>query len=157
MAPRARSVFAVALCATAALDACGGSRSQPPRSTPVTARILAIPDHAQAARLRLPVGRTSARYEITAPSPARYGFNVRTVAPVGVAFSVNVRTWYGAVLSIYDTADVGSGCRVTAGVRSCLGRFPLLPAQRAGAWSVVVSKRSSPAATVAVAVTFVKP
>ena len=116
-----------------------------------------IPDRAQAARVRLPAGRTSAQYAITAPSPARYGFNVQTVAPVGAVFSVHLRTWYGAVLSVYDTADLGPACRVAVAVRTCMGLFPLLPAQRAGAWTVVVSKRSSPAATVAVAVTFAKP
>lgn len=39
----------------------------------------------------------------------------------------------------------------------CFERFPFLPAQRAGTWTVVASKQRGPAATVRVSVTFARP
>jgi hypothetical protein len=155
----ARWLVASALCLAPVcmLSGCGGSQPRAIPTATATSRILAYPDKTQSARVSLPLGRVSAHFGITAPNPARYVFNVVTVAPTTAAFSVQMRTWYGAVFSIYDSADFGSGCKQHAGRRTCLGRFPLLPAQRAGPWTVVVSKRSAAAATVAVAVTFAAP
>jgi hypothetical protein len=155
----ARRLLVPGLCLASAcvLGGCGGSHPRAIPTATATSRILAYPGKTQSARVSLPLGRTSAHFGITAPDPARYAFNVVTAAPTTTAFSVEMRTWYGAVFSIYDSADYGSECRQRSGRRTCLGRFPLLPAQRAGAWTVVVSKRSAAAATIAVAVTFARP
>lgn len=112
----------------------------------------------QAASLMLAEGRSSARYRITAPSPAQYGFEVTVIAPAAANVSVNARTWYGAILSILiSTRDLRESCRRHGSQDICFERFPLLPAQRAGTWTIVASKRSEPAATVRIVITFAKP
>ena len=112
----------------------------------------------QQASLALPAGHSSAQYRITAPSPAHYAFDVTVSAPVSANVTVNARKWYGTMLSILiSTRDLGESCKRQGSQNVCFERFPLLPAQRAGTWTVVASKRSEPAATVRVAVTFAKP
>ena len=111
-----------------------------------------------AASLMLAEGRSSARYRITAPSPAQYGFEVTVIAPAAANVSVNARTWYGAILSILiSTRDLREWCRRQGSQDICFERFPLLPAQRAGTWTIVASKHSEPASTVRIAITFAKP
>lgn len=110
----------------------------------------------QAASLVLPVGRSSAQYRIAAPSPARYTFDVTVTAVASADVAVNIRTWYGAILSILgSTRDLGV-CMRRGSQDTCFERFPLLEGQLAGTWTVIASKRSGPPATVRVAVTFAK-
>jgi hypothetical protein len=72
--------------------------------------------------------------------------------------SVNARTWYGATLGILvSTRDLQGSCTRKNSQDVCSERFPLLPAQRAGNWTIVAAKRSMPAATVRVAITFARP
>jgi hypothetical protein len=107
--------------------------------------------------LSMPAGRVTRQYAITAPSPAKYAFNVRLSAPSDADLAVNLHTWYGAVLGVLAYGRNRQSCR-TAGARMvCLLRFPLLPAQRAGAWTVLLSKASRPAAVVKVAINFYRP
>ncbi len=47
----------------------------------------------QSAALVLSAGRSSAHYRITAPSPAKYTFDVSVTAPTSVNVAVNIRTW----------------------------------------------------------------
>ncbi len=108
----------------------------------------------QAARLALPAGRSSAQYRITAPSPARYSFEVTVIAPASADVAVNIDTWYGAILSILDSTRDRGVCTRRGSQDTCFERFPLLEAQLAGTWTVIASKRSEPAATVRVTVTF---
>jgi hypothetical protein len=105
--------------------------------------------------LVLPAGRSSAQYRITAPSPAKYGFDVTVIAPASADVGVSIRTWYGAIFSsiLTSTHDPGA-CRTRGSQDVCFERFPQLEAQRAGTWTVVASKRSGPAATVRVAIVF---
>lgn len=111
----------------------------------------------QTASLVLPAGRSSAEYRITAPSPAKYEFDVTVTAPASANASVNAYTWYGAVLGILtSTRDLQDGCKRRGSQDVCFARFPLLPAQRAGIWKIVVSKRSGATAKVRVAITFGK-
>jgi hypothetical protein len=122
----------------------------------------------QAALLALPAGHSSAHFRITAPSPARYDFDVALNFPAAAHVVVQFRTWYGAVLDILDykpgeqseSSTVNSqatGCKSVGSRLLCVQHYPLLPAQKGGAWTVLVSKRSLPSATVRVAVTFHKP
>jgi hypothetical protein len=124
---------------------------------PSAATISTLAGRPQAAFLRLGRGRSSARYTITALSPPTHTYDVRIVAPVSAAISVRIRTWYATSLSVLNTTRDKTWCN-TRGTRSiCLLRFPRLEAQQAGPWTVIASKRSQPAATVRVAVTFSKP
>ncbi len=103
-------------------------------------------------------GRSAARYMITAPDPARYAFDVSVSAPASVDVAVRIDTWYGAEFpSILVSSHQSDWCRLRGSEDVCFERFPLLPAQRAGAWTVVAAKPSGPATTVRVVITFDKP
>jgi hypothetical protein len=112
----------------------------------------------QAANLALSSGHSSAQYMITAPDPARYGFDVSITAPASSDVAVSIHTWYGADFPSILTSSHQSGvCRLTGPEDICFELFPFLPAQRAGAWTVVAAKQSGPAATVRIVITFAKP
>ncbi len=146
---------------------CGGASHSgvAATSTPAPASAThALEGRAQAAILRLPVGYSSASYKITALPPVRNTFDVRIVTPASVDFNVHIRTWYGESLSVTDSRyrDRHTGrpsrldpfCKTSRERLTCLLRYPRLPAQRAGPWTVIVTKRSKPAATIPVSVTF---
>jgi hypothetical protein len=124
---------------------------------PAAATIAALAGRPQAALLRLGRGRSSARYTITALSPPTHTYDVRVVAPVSAAIGVRIRTWYATSLSVFDSTGDKTWCNTHSAMSICLLRFPRLEAQQAGPWTVIVSKRSQPAATVRIAVTFSKP
>jgi hypothetical protein len=105
----------------------------------------------------LAAGRSSARYRITAPPPARYAFTVSVAAPASVDVAVTITTWYGALLSILGSTHDPGWCRRQGTQDVCFEQFPFLPAQLAGTWTVIASKQRGPAATVRVAVTFAGP
>ena len=160
----------IAAAVIAAVCACGGS-GEPTTQTadtsshghsPLPARLTP-----QSAVLRLAEGRSTARYTIIAPSPARYAFDVSTDMPRSAALTILLRTSYGAVLTAGEyrpnatsessTANSESACSVHGPRLTCVGHYPLLPAQKAGKWTVVVSKRSRAPASVRVALTFYRP
>ena len=122
----------------------------------------------QAALLALPAGRSSAHFRIIAPSPARYDFDVALNLPAAAHLVVQFRTGYGAVLDILDykpseqsesstVNNQTTGCKSAGSRLLCVQHYPLLAAQKAGAWTFVVSKRSAPPATVRVVVKFHNP
>jgi hypothetical protein len=112
----------------------------------------------QAANLAMPSGRSSAQYVITAPDPARYAFDVSVTAPASIDVAVSIHTWYGAVFpSILSSSHQSDVCRLRGSEDACFELFPPLPAQRAGAWTVVAAKQSGPATTVRIVITFAKP
>jgi len=159
-----RSSAVTAICLMVALAAAGctigggNHRSAPNPGTNPARTSAAAADRPQAASLALPAGRSSAQYRITAPSPAQYQFDVTVTAPASADIGVSIRTWYGAVLpSILDSTHDPAWCRIRGSQVACFEQFPLLPAQRAGTWTVVASKRSGPAATVDVTLAFGKP
>jgi hypothetical protein len=138
-----------------ALSACtgGGTTGHPAGSTGSPAGLI---DKPQAASLSLLAGRSSAQYGITAPDPARYTFDVAVTAPVSVDVGLSIRTWYGAILpSILDSSHDAGWCQARGSQDVCFERFPFLPAQRAGPWTVVAAKQSGPAAKIRIVITFV--
>jgi hypothetical protein len=143
------------LALSAAACTGGGATGQRAGSTASPASVIGKP---QAASLSLPAGQTSVQYGITAPDPARYAFDVAVTAPASIDVGVSIRTWYGAILpSILDSSHDAGACQVRSSEDVCFEMFPFLPAQHAGRWTVVAAKRSGPAATIRVVVTFVKP
>jgi hypothetical protein len=136
--------------------ACTGSTST--RHQPERAGTTSIIGRPQAANLALASGRSSARYVITAPDPARYGFDVSVTAPASIDVAVSIHTWYGAVFpSILSSSHQSDACRHRGSEDICFELFPPLPAQRAGAWTVIAAKQSGPAMTVRIVITFAKP
>ena len=143
------------LLATASA-ACTGSNGG--KHEPEHAGTTSVIGRPQAANLAMSSGRSSAQYVITAPDPARYPFDVSVTAPAFIDVAVSIRTWYGAVFpSILSSSHQSGACRLKGSQDICLELFPLLPAQRAGAWTVVAAKQSGPAATVRIVITFAKP
>jgi hypothetical protein len=143
--------------AVAACSGGGGSARGTPSHGNNIARTSGVTEPRQAARLALSAGHSSAQYLITAPSPAQYTFDVSVTAPGSADVVVNIRTWYGALLSILSSTHDQGVCVRRGSEETCFERFPFLPAQLAGKWTVIASKRSGPPATVRVAVTFGKP
>ena len=137
--------------------ACTGSNGTG-KHEPEHAGTTSVIGRPQAANLALASGRSSARYVITAPDPARYGFDVSVTAPASIEVAVSIHTWYGAVFpSILSSSRQSDVCRHRGSEDICFELFPLLPAQRAGAWTVIAAKQSGPAATVRIVITFAKP
>jgi hypothetical protein len=154
-----RNLACCALCSLLVLAsaACTGRASTGQRE-PVHAGTTSVIGRPQAASLAMASGRSSAHYVITAPDPARYGFDVGVTAPASIDVAVSVHTWYGAVSpSILISSRQSGTCRLKGSQDICFELFPLLEAQRAGAWTVVAAKQSGPAATVRIVITFVKP
>jgi hypothetical protein len=152
-----------ALAATLALGAvgCGQAKTQTAHvggttaTTSGTAIVASLPS--QEARLALPAGRATRQYAIAAPSPAQYAFNVTLEMPTTASLALSIRTYYGAVFSLFDTREHREHCTVRGARLECALRYPVLPAQKAGRWSVVALKRSTSPVTVHVAVTFYRP
>jgi hypothetical protein len=157
MTRRSAALIFSGLAAIAAAGCTGGGNGHGVPRPPTKPAAPAI-GQPQAANLALPAGPSSAQYRITAPSPAQYGFDVTVTAPASADVSVNARTWYGATLGILtSTRDLGESCTRRSAQDVCFERFPLLPAQRAGTWTIVAAKRSMPTATVRVEITFGHP
>jgi hypothetical protein len=144
-------VLAIASAACTGSNGTGTHEQEHAGTTSVTGR-------PQAANLAMSSGRSSAQYVITAPDPARYGFDVSVTAPASIDVAVSIRTWYGAIFpSILSSSRQSGVCRRRGSEDLCYEVFPLLPAQRAGAWTVVAAKQSGPAATLRIVITFAKP
>ncbi|MGH3258178.1 MAG: hypothetical protein ACRDOU_22765 [Streptosporangiaceae bacterium] len=143
------------LALSAAACTGGGATGHSAGNTASPAGFIGKP---QAASLSLPAGRSTVQYGITAPDPARYAFDVAVTAPVSANVGVSIRTWYGAILpSILDSSHDAGSCQAHGSQDVCFEMFPFLPAQRAGRWTVIAAKRSGPAATIRIVITFVKP
>jgi hypothetical protein len=78
-------------------------------------------------------------------------------APVAADVAVHIHTWYGVDLGVLDTTHDSAWCRTHGESSTCLSRLPILEAQLARRWTVIATKRSGPAATVNVAITFTNP
>jgi len=156
-----RSFVAAAACWMVALSAvaCTGTTSDAHHHGRGSARTAAAAPHPQAATFVLAAGRSSGQHQITAPSPAIYEFDVTVSAPVSANVSLNARTSSGVMLGLVSsTRDYQDySCKRHGSQNHCLAHFPVLPAQQGGRWTLLVSKRSNPAATVRVVITFAKP
>jgi hypothetical protein len=156
-----RRLAAMAACglvalAVAACSGGGSARGTPSHGTKIV-RTDGVVERPQPAELVLFAGRSSARYRITAPSPAKYTFDVSVTAPASANVAVNMRTWYGTTLTVLDSTHDRAWCSRRGSHDICFLPFPFLPAQLAGTWTVIASKQSGPPATVRVVVTFAKP
>jgi hypothetical protein len=156
--PAVLAVCGVLSLTVTACTGAGGNDGGAQTHSKKIARPPAAVGRPQTASLVLQAERSSAQYRITAPSPAKYEFDVTITAPASANVSVNAYTWYGAVLGILtSTRDLQDGCKRRGSQDVCFERFPLLPAQRAGIWTIVASKQAGAAAKVRVAITFGKP
>src|SRR6202035_5803731 len=128
----------------------------PQRRRPQTARALQRSGR-QRRLLSLPAGQSSAQLQFAAPSPARYVLDVALDLPATAHIVVELHAWYGAVLDILNykpgerresssISGQSTGCKAAASRLVCVQHYPLLPAQTAGPWTLVVVKRATPPA-----------
>jgi hypothetical protein len=156
-----RSIFPVAACGMVALSVagCAGANTAAQHTGGRKTGTTVGAPLPRAATFVLAAGRSSGQHQITAPSPATYEFDVSISVPTSANVSLSALTPNGATLSlITSTRDHQDYlCRHQGSRDVCLGRFPLLPAQQGGTWTLLASKRSDPGATVRVVITFAKP
>jgi hypothetical protein len=119
--------------------------------------LKSLSGQSQGATLRMASGRSTATFQVTALDPPTHVFDVRVAAPASADFRVRMRTSDGALLHILDSTRSADWCQVRRDRSVCFLPFPLLEARREGLWTVIVTKRSIPAAAVRVAVTFRSP
>ena len=154
-----RNLACFAVCGLLAIASagCTGGNSTG-HHKPEHARTASVVGRPQTANLVMARGHATAQYVITAPDPARYVFDVAVTARASTNVAVKIRTWYGAVFpSILISSHQSDACRLKGSRDVCLEHFPVLPAQRAGAWTVIATKPSGPATTVRITITFAKP
>lgn len=123
-------------------------------SEELAAKERALEGKPQVGVLRLPAGRVSGRFTVTALDPPTHTYDVRVETAASADIRVSMRTWYGQRLHVLDSVENDLSCHVRRGRAECLAAFPALEAQRAGPWTVIVTKRPGPPVAVRVAVTF---
>jgi hypothetical protein len=102
-------------------------------------------------------GRSRATFNVVALDPPTHVFDVRVVAPASADIQIRMRTANGRLLYILDSTRSKDWCKVRHRRSVCQLPFPKLEAQLGGQWTVMVVKRSDPAASVRVDVTFSTP
>lgn len=128
--------------------------SGPTSSEPIGTDPASLVGNVQSRTLELPNGVSRASFKITALPPPEHTWDVYVDAPTRADVAVRIRTWYGTRLRVLDSTDDKTSCDMQAGRSVCSLAFPRLEAQRPGEWTVIVVKRSQPAARVRVEVIF---
>lgn len=104
--------------------------------------------------LNLSRGRASERYQVRALDPPTHTYTVRIVANGSPNLAMWFTTSYRAKLGVVESTVNDPSCRVSPTRTLCLLEFPALEAQRAGAWTMNVIKRSDPPTTLTITVAF---
>ncbi len=139
------------------LSSCGSSRSAPtaaapPRANAQATAAAALVGRPQAAVLRLPRGHSTAKFVITAVPHDTW--DVRISAPASADFEVDALKSDGELLHLLETTQQREGCAITGTRLRCFMRFAIGANQAPGRWTVIAKKRTEPAATVRIGVTF---
>jgi hypothetical protein len=108
----------------------------------------------QSALLRLPAGRSSSRSLLFASDPPTHPFDVHVETAASARLTIDIRTWYGQVLHVLWAASMEAWCHQWGTQARCLIPLPILEAQRAGRWTLIVRKRSQAPVTAEVSVAF---
>jgi hypothetical protein len=155
-----RVALAVPLLLLAASACWGNEQSEPTSASPSGADLIApletLSGQSQGATLKMAPGRSVARFRVSALDPPTHVFDVRIIAPASADVGVWMRTAPppSRLLHVLDSTRLKDWCKVRSGRSVCKLTFPELEAQREGPWTVIVRKRSEPAARVKVGVTF---
>lgn len=104
--------------------------------------------------LELGKGKNSAEYRIEALDPATHIFSVGIATTPKADLKVWVTTHYGVTLRVVDSTLKDPSCQRSMKRLACRLAFPVLEAQRAGAWTVHVLKMTGEAATVVITFSF---
>jgi hypothetical protein len=105
--------------------------------------------------LRLARGHSAARFVITAVPHDTW--NVRISAPESADFEVDVLKSNGERLSLLETTHQREACAITGPRLHCFLRFAIGANQTPGPWTVIAKKRTGPALTIRIQITFYRP
>jgi hypothetical protein len=105
--------------------------------------------------LRLARGRSTARFVITAVP--RDTWDVRISAPARAEFEVDALKSDGERLSLLETTHQREACAITDTRVHCFLRFAIGANQTPGPWTVTAKKRTGPATTMHIQITFYRP
>jgi hypothetical protein len=142
------------------IGGCGSGQSTAPASQPKTASSTAallgsLVGRPQGSVLRLPRGRSAARFAITAVPHDTW--DVRISAPASADFEVDALKSDGESLAILETTHQREACAITGTRLHCFLRFAIGANQTPGTWTVIARKHGGPAVAVRVQVTFRRP
>jgi hypothetical protein len=142
------------------IGGCGSGHSTASAPQPRTARstpasLGSFGGRPQAAVLRLARGHSTARFVITAVPHDTWV--VRISAPASADFEANVLTSDGERLSILETTHQREACARDGTRLHCFLRFAIGANQTPGHWTVIARKRTDPAITMRIQITFYRP
>jgi hypothetical protein len=142
------------------IGSCGSSHStasapQPKTAISTPASFGSFVGRPQEAVLRLPRGRSTARFQITAVPHDTW--DVRITAPASADFEVDALKSDGERLSLLETTHQREACAITGTRVHCLLRFAIGANQTPGRWTVIAEKHTGPATTIRIQITFHRP
>ncbi len=142
------------------IGGCGSGHStasapQPKTASSTPASLGSRLGRPQESLLRLPRGRSTARFVITAVPHDTW--DVRISAPASADFEVEVLKSDGERLSILETTHRRETCAITSTRLRCFLRFAIGANQTPGPWTVIARKRTGPALTMRIQITFYRP
>jgi len=146
---------------TLLIGGCGSSghsiapAPQPKTDNSTPASLSSLVGHPQEAVLRLSRGRSTARFQITAVPHDTW--DVRITAPASADFEVDALKSYGERLYLLETTHQREVCAITGTRVHCFLRFAIGANQTPGRWTVIAKKRTGPATTMRVQITFHRP
>jgi hypothetical protein len=141
-------LLVVALGAVIAYSHSGGG-GRNPRDGASVAR--GGPRSDQGAALRLPSGRSSTRFTVTAPAAHAYDVTVNAPAASAIVLTMKISPGVGWTVNTLDDAS----CRTSAGHTACLLHFAE-GGNPGGTWTAVVHKISLPPARVRISILFAR-
>jgi hypothetical protein len=150
----------IAGAGTLLIGGCGSGQSTAPAPQPKIASsgpasLVSFVGRPQRAVLRLSPGRSSARFAITAVP--RDAWDVRISAPASAGLEVDALKSNGERLHVLEATHGREGCAVSGTRLHCFLRFAVGANQTPGRWTVIAKKRTGPAATVRIQITFYSP
>jgi hypothetical protein len=142
------------------MGGCGSGRSTaaPPQSTTggsAHTSNVALVGRPQEAVLRLSRGHSTARFVIT--GVPRDTWDLRIGAPAGADFEVDAQNANGEWLHLLETTHQREACAITGARLRCFQRFAIGTNQKPGRWTIIATKRTGPAATTRIQITFHRP
>ena len=150
-----RSLIAAA-CALG-IGGCGSGHSTAPASQPKTASSTpaSLVGRPQEAVLRFAPGRSTARFVITAVPHDTWDAGI--TAPASADFEVDALKSDGESLHLLETTHQREACAISGTRSHCFLRFAIGANHTPGTWTVIAKKRTGPAATIRVQITFYRP
>jgi hypothetical protein len=146
-----------ALC----IGGCGSSghstaqAPQPKTASSAPISLSSLVGRPQEAVLRLARGRSTARFEITGVPHDTW--DVRIGAPASADFEVDALKSDGERLLLLETTHQREACAITGTRVHCFLRFAIGANQTPSRWTVIAKKRTGPATTIRIQITFRRP